>query len=461
MTEYRPWFRWLSQRRDGDPSPLGDWHRYADEIDRLHRRFLSTRQLYDLKQDGVSLASLVQHREAVAKLLAGEVAANRYELSPGEARLLRDDGQRRIVYWFRLTDLLVHGVVAGVIAEGMRAQLSPCLHSYRKGCSWLSAIAQFAAYVRAHRRAHADPRMRGLYVIRRDVASYTDSIPVHARSPLWPMVRACLAAAVNGPPISGTDWALIERVIRPEIRSGNVRSTLCRGVATGQPIACVIFNLYLARFDRDFDDIPGGFYARYSDDILFAHPDPDVVRSVSAQIDAALAALELTTNPLKSQDLYLTGAGRQSPQWQGTRGTTCVGYLGCRVSAAGTVSLSRKKLRSFLRDLRRRASRAAHAAQGASRDQVGRTVCAVINRVVSATPHPFQHRSTGLLRRAITDRGQLKEVDYLIARIALRAVVGDRGVRAFRTIPYRSLRREWKLASLVHLRNHWRSERGS
>lgn len=447
--------RWVSSRHHDIHARLSDWHQYAGEIDRLHRRYLSTPLLYELKQDDVSLASLIYHRDAVAKLIAGEVAAGRYQLSPGEERLLPDEGQGRIVYWFQLTDLLMHGVVAGIIEEGACPQLSPCLHSYRKGRSWLSAVAQFAAYVRAHRHAHPDPRTRGLYVVRRDVAAYTDSIPVHAGSPLWPMVQTCLARTSNGAQISAADWVLIERVVRPEIQSGDTLWTLCRGVATGQPIACVIFNLYLSEFDRAFDAIPGGFYARYSDDIVFAHPDPDVVRSVSTTIDAELAALQLATNPLKSQDLYLTGAGRASPLWEGVRGTTHVAYLGCRVSARGTVSLSRKKLRAFLHDLQRRADRTARAARGASRDEVGRAVCAVINRVLSAVPHVFQHRSAGLLRRAVTDRRQLKEVDYLVARIVLRAVTGDPGVRAFREISYRTLRCEWKLASLLYLRNHW------
>ena len=58
--------------------------------------------------------------------------------------------------------------------------------------------------------------------------------------------------------------------------------TQYRGVPTGQPISCVLFNLYLSGLDAQLDRIPGAFYARYCDDIVFAHPDPDVVRAADA-----------------------------------------------------------------------------------------------------------------------------------------------------------------------------------
>ena len=79
----------------------------------------------------------------------------------------------------------------------------------------------------------------------------------------------------------------------------------------------------------------------------------------------------------------------------------------------------------------------------------------MINRVLDAKSTPVQQRSAGLVRRAVTDRRQLAQLDYLIAKIVLEAVTGKRGVRGFRKVPYRKIREDWGLVSLLHARNRW------
>ncbi len=248
---------------------LADPRRYRRQIDRLHRRYAASRALYLIRQEGASLASLCLNRGKVARLLAATVARGAYRIGAARLRRIRVDGKEREVFAFQPTDLVVHGVVADLIEEVMQARLSSSLYSYRKGVSWWRPTATFASFVRAHRRSRPDPRTRGLYVLRRDVQSYTDTIPVGDGSPLWPMLGALLG------PLSPSDGSLIRTVVRPEIAlAGGSRTTRDLGVPTGQPISCALFNFYLSDFDHHFDDVPGAFYARYCDDFLFAHPDP-------------------------------------------------------------------------------------------------------------------------------------------------------------------------------------------
>jgi len=130
--------------------------------------------------------------------------------------------------------------------------------------------------------------------------------------------------------------------------------------------------------------------------------------------------------------------------------------MGTGIQADGTVSLGRKKTRHLLRDLRSRAGRVARSLAEASTDEVGRALCASVNQMLTPDWTPFvEARSAALLRRAITDRRQLAQLDHWIARIVLRAVTGDGSVKAFRKIPYRKLREEWGLISLEHARNRW------
>ena len=429
---------------------LHDARLYEREIDRLHEKHLFKRTLYDFRQDDVALARIVQKRRKVAKLLARAVRRGEYALEPGVVREIEVEGKIRAVVAYGLTDTIVRSAVSTALEEAVAPLLSDRLYSYRAGVSWLQPSADLAAYVRAHRRARPDARTRGLYVLRRDVDSYTDSIPVDPRSAVWPMVRDVLGA------VSDFDWTLVEQTIRPELKElGGGYALRVRGVPTGQPVSCTLFNFYLHELDHVLAGIEGGFYARYSDDILFAHPDAEVARHASETLDAHVAALGLQTKPEKEANLYLTAAGRASEAWPGTRGTTTVPFVGTTVSATGTVALNRKKLRGVLRDVERRAFRAARAARGTDERAAGRAVCSVVNAALAPGPSPFQQASASLLGRAVTDRGQLAQVDYWLARMVVRAVTGDRGVRSFRRVAYRTVREEWGLVSLLHRRNRY------
>jgi len=432
---------------------LGDPRRYEREIERLHQKHLFTAMLYELRQDDVALARLIQRRAKVGKLLARAVSRGEYELEPGEVREIEADGKLRAVVSYTLTDTIVRGAVSTVLEEAIAPLLSDRLFSYRPGVSWLEPSAGLAAFIRAHRRERPDPRTRGLYVLRRDVDSYTDTIPVDPGSRVWGMVRDVLDRA-DHPPIGAQHWRLVEETIRPELRElGGGLGCRIRGVPTGQPVSCVLFNLYLNELDHALAGISGGFYARYSDDILFAHPDAETARLAAETIETRVSDLRLRIKPEKAANLYLTAAGRSSTEWEETKPTSSVPFVGTSVFAAGTVALNRKKLRRVLREIERRALRTAHAARGSNRDSVGRAVCSVVNDSIAPRPSPLQQASAPLLARAVTDRSQLAQVDYRLARLVVKAVTGDGGVRAFRRVPYRTVREEWGLVSLEHARN--------
>jgi hypothetical protein len=257
--------------------------------------------------------------------------------------------------------------------------------------------------------------------------------------------------------ISDDDWRLVESVVRPDVWTlGGGLVTRLRGLPTGQPICTVLFNLYLGELDDCLASVPGAFYARYGDDIVFAHPDADVAQAAEGVIDSTLARLGLSGNREKRRTIYLTAPGRPSPAWPEARGSSSVQFLGAAIEADGSVALSRKNARRLLRDVTARARRTAVAAGGANADETGRVVCAVVNHVLEPEAHAFQQPWATLLGRAVTDRRQLAQLDYLLARGVIAAVTGDTGVRAFRHTPYRTVRDEWGLRSLLHARNSYR-----
>lgn len=446
-------------RRTGLSAALADRHRYERQIDALYQRHMFDGGLKSIAQGDVSLATAAMRRGEIARLLASTVGSGEYVFHPAMLRDIRVSGKRRRVFTYPLLDLIVHGVVGELLTDAMEPTLSDQLYSYRSGVSWSTAVFAFAAYVRQHRRARSDPRDRGLYVLRRDVESYTDSIPVGPGSPVWAMARGLIDGAFPGEPVTAADWAVIEEVIRPMVAGADgAAQRLDAGVPTGQPISVVLFNLYLRDLDGEFGGIPGAFYARYSDDLIFAHPDAAVVRDASERLDGRLTSLGLAFNAEKRRDLYLTGAGRASTEWREAHGTTNVPFLGTLVSMDGTVALGRRKVRALFREVRHRVHNAGRSLADAELDHRGRALAGLVNRMLRWKQDELQQASATLLASAITDRRQLRALDLDLARIVAETATGHQGPRAFRLAPYRTIRAEWRLASLVRARDRSRDK---
>lgn len=145
---------------------------------------------------------------------------------------------------------------------------------------------------------------------------------------------------------------------------------------------------------------------------MFAHPDLDVVRDADRRIEEVLARLDLRVNRSKSQNLYLTTAGHHPKEWENGKGTTSIPFVGTNISARGTVALNRKKLRAFLRDIERRAMNTVDSLKIRDREYVGQVVCSVVNRVLASHVTVGRATSVSLVRRVVTDRNQIAQLDY-------------------------------------------------
>ena len=435
---------------------LRDYRLYQAQIDKLHAKHAHTQGFFELKQEGVPFSAMSFHRAKLARLLAAAVARGRYKLLPARTLLVTVNNKQRLLYEFRLTDRIVHGAISSILTDGMRPHLSPHLYSYIKGTNWSHAVSALSRYVRAHRKSHPDLKTRGLYILRRDIHKYTDRIPLVERSRLWPLLRKVLSGDDPRKSVPADYWSLVQKVVRTEVcfEDGGLATNI-RGVPTGSPIATVAFNLYLTPMDHELSAVPGAFYGRYCDDFLFAHTDPEVVRWASTRIDEILSDLELRTNKTKDRDLYFNGAGKGSSEWRETQGAVAIPFLGCRIAFDATVSLGPKKVRQLLKDLTSRARRTLGVLNTRDPEAVGPKICAAINAALNPNA-PFHQKSVPFLRFVVTDRSQLRQLDYYIARIVLRVTTRDATVKAFRRIPYRRIRRDWNLMSLYHARNRKR-----
>lgn len=425
---------------------LGSPEPYLTALDRLHARAVGRGRASLQPRGGVSISRLVHDRDRFARLLSRAVVDGSYEPQPAVRRSIVAD-KPRDVFTFAIHDLVVHGVIARVLVEASEHILSPRVHSYRTGRSPTSALRQLAAYVRAHRRGHADPRRRGLFVIRADVRAYGESIRVDADSPLWEMVESLFVG-------HGRDhdrlMALIREAVVPVVSEGEHIGRRQRGIAAGSPVATAICNLYLTPVDRRLEAIEGGFYARFGDDLLLAHPDRETSRRSLGLVRDGLASLGLELHPDKLEHWYFNGAGRRAHGAPEIRGTTHIDYLGARVGFDANIGLPSAKVRLLRADLSRRIRRSATVLTGPLCER-GPALCAAINAALEPGT-PLSIRYADAVAAWTDDRRQLSDLDRWIATTAAKALTGRKGVRALRTVSPRMLR-SWGLLSLEHRRN--------
>jgi hypothetical protein len=428
------------------PSSLADPELYRRALALLRERHAAHGRL---EQHGLTLGELSEAADpALCRALAARVSTGAYVFSPVREREAFLGGKLRLVYRAPLADTVVLFALSRVATTAVDASISERVFSYRKGRSSEQAVRELAGFVRAHRAERRDVRRRGLHVLRRDVAGYGDAIPVDESSPLWPLLHAALeraGEATDGPLASMLRAALVPLIER---RDGSV-ARAPRGVPMGSPLQPLVCNLYLSAVDRALGALPGAFYARFGDDLLFSHPDADTVRCASESVDAALGELRLALNPDKRRDLFWNGAGR-SPDGavsSAERGTTHVEYLGARVAFNGGIAPSVRKQRRLRHELAARV----RGSEALLREEVPaerlRAVAAVVARALDPKSEVALDLAGEVLRLA-DDRRTLRELDHFLWGVCARALSGRPGARAFRSVSPRELR-EQRLPSFV------------
>lgn len=402
-----------------------------------------------LTQDDVELDELSEAGEvALARKLAALVARGEYVFSPVVEREAFLGGKVRRVYRAPLADTIVLFVLARVLTALTGSAVSRHVYSYQKGRSSQQAVRDVAGFVRAHRRNEPRVALRGLHVLRRDVAGYGDRIPVHDASPLWPQLALALERAGCAP--NQPFQRLIRTALRPVVAHANgTQQTPNAGIPMGSPLQPAICNLYLGKVDSRLESISDGFYARFGDDMFFAHASAAVARSASECVEQELSALELTLNAEKSHDLFWNGAGRlpNDPLSADERGTTHVEYLGSRLAFDGSIAPSRHKLRRIQTELRARIG----ASERLLRDVPLADRVQALTGAVRLALDPKSELAVPLAAELVSvcdDRRELAALDRWLVRELAQALTGAPGMRGLRSAPPRFLRQHG-LISLV------------
>lgn len=423
--------------------------RYRQQIRKLFTKLKERKALFTTQQAGVSYFNFGMHEQKLAKLLRDAVIKETYQFQPAKQQLIVVNNKRRTIYTFALLDKIVMSVLITILAELAETYLADQLFSYRKRRRPLTAAKQFSKYVRAHTQKFSKSQ-RGCYLLKTDIADYTDNIRLDAHSKLWQLLDEMLLK--NNCHLTTYQQQLIRASFRPiyEDESELLQCNI-KGVPTGSIASTLAYNLYCAEIDRQISQIPELYYSRYCDDILIAHANPNILQQAIQKLQQMLQTLGLTRRQAKDQLLYLTMAAKKPPyaEWDAGQKLT---YLGYEIYADGSLMLSSKRLSKLLKALRQRIANVVRLCRDSLKlAELGKTVCQAINAAL--IDEIFGEQAVPALLEC-NHLGMLKHLDYLIALAIAEAISCQKGVKAFRKIPYYRIRTEWGLISLVQRAVH-------
>jgi len=431
------------------------------EIIRIHEKYKKENKDLRYNQEGVELATLAQNAKEYSKIFARELKHGRYKIEPARLVEIETNGKKRTLYLFSVNDSIVHGIVSQAIHNYCQEKgiYSPNLKSYLKGKSHWKTLKEFAQFVRQYHQSSVPKKERGLFILRRDIASYTDRIPVDNESLLWPLLKKELGFPNHPTPLEERAWNYTREVIQTEAKTkeGNTFKKMV-GVPTGSPISTTLFNFYSLELDRKIDALQPQYYTRYGDDIIIADQNRAVTNTASKIIQDTLSKYRLESNAKKKESFYLNNAGRHptppSPPSPNPSeedeypGRDRILFLGCEIKADGTVSLSKKSKNQMLLDLRERLSRINHNLPKPLQLEL---LCQTAAHALDPT-QPLCHKTATLLRYNVTDRTCLHDLDKRIGLELLRKLTGRPHPKGYRIFPLKTMRAKG-LPSLVALLN--------
>lgn len=425
---------------------LHDPKRYEFQIEKMFNKMKNEKgigSVFDTTQEGIPFFTFNYDRRELARTIAESIKKESFRFTPPRQKKIKvkNKNKERLVYQVSPLDKIILCVLARLLTEILDPFLSDCVYSYRKGVSPRDEVKALGDFIK-------NQHQKGVYILQSDISSYSDEINVSEVSPFWNQLKDYFETLNIVP--TDYQWYLIKEAVRPVHYNteGDLQVNL-KGAPTGSPITTLLYNFYVQRVDAYHMYEPTIFYARYSDDIVICHPDSEMLESSVDYLNIYLSALSLALSPKKTKRFYLSPAGNKgdNPNW---KGVNQLDILGCSLTGKGNLSISTIRQRKFIKKLYYLIRNTHELLPEASITEQGIAICNVINNEL--VENNFSNSTLRGLARS-SDVSQLKRLDYLIAKLIAERITGIHGVRAFRKVPYKIIREDWGLISLVNQRN--------
>lgn len=410
-------------------------------LHRLQSKLRRSHQHYVLRYHGIPFASIYLHQRSFLKALEKDLKQQKYKMQPVRMSSIQTEDKLRHICIANILDRIVQGALYLYLEPIAAKQVSRQVYSYQAGRSCLDAISAFKKHVQRH---------EDLFVIKLDISSYSENMLVKPESDLWALVDKLISALPEQTKLYIKQQ--IKNTLHPTIEGEDGVYQNIRGVSVGSAINPLIVNLYLCELDRILGQVEGAFYARYADDILFSHPDQGVVEQNFEIIQSYLSAKQLPINNEKTKLIAFNRSCKKHGQESQFKGSHVITYLGYDLFVDKTMAKKNKSRRKILHDIRLRIRNTLNLCKGEPRKKQGQWVCEMLKRYYLQCCREKNNRLYLFLFNT-NNRHILKHYDYLIALYIAEALSKRKGPRAFRQIPYKTIRSDWGLPAFCMLKN--------
>lgn len=230
--------------------------------------------------DGETVDAFCSDLDANLVRLRDDLLSGRYRPRP----LLRvyvekANGKKRPLSIPAVRDRVAMTSASLILTPVLEPHLEDCSYAYREGRSVDQAV-----------RKIVDLRGQGYnFVVDADITSFFDEIDHDG-------LLAEVKKYADDPPLI----ALIEKWLKAEVRDGDKRFLLTKGVPQGSPISPLLSNLYLDRFDEALLG-EGHKLVRFADDFVVLCKDRPAAEEALELTDQILAGLKLRLNEQKTR----------------------------------------------------------------------------------------------------------------------------------------------------------------
>ena len=231
---------------------------------------------------------------------------------------------------------LVHALLSENLESVLYSTYPAELMSYQVGKKLDHVFRDLRLFLSAYKKSTPDKTKRTLGVVKWDIKSYGESIPLHEKSKLWQQLERYKLDHLT-PWLKNELRAVVTTSYSKEaVESTDGHMSLIRGVSFGMPTTPPILNLYLSDFDRlVVKTFPTIFYRRFGDDCLIVTNEPERLEEINLWVAAELATYELRQHPKKTASFLWSKSGYKTQ--------THIEILGRSVNFDGRMFLTQAK----------------------------------------------------------------------------------------------------------------------
>ncbi len=393
---------------------------------------------------------LQTNQNKIFKKVIADILSQGYFPEPVIPRKIVTAGKARTIYYYHPVDDFLCFVMKEIFDDVAAKIYHEKVYSYQKYVSKLKPIKSFGKFVKQYVQHIQDPKNRGLFVLRRDIKSYGENISLKQNSFLWKKIDRVFDNNFAKDEFFEPVKKLFKNLCQPEIYSKQGNHINIIGIADGNSLSCVLLNFYLEPIDELLSGVSDGFYARYGDDIIFAHADYKAIKKCSENIDRVVADLGLGFSKNKCSDYYFNAAARVYENDISFQPVQAINYLGLSVNFKGEIEIRSDKLREFYLEMRQRVINTS-VALNPSKDKKLDVISLIMEEAFNLSNPMISVRIEDLM--IINSRSQIKDIDYKLRLMIIKEVTKKNSVKALREISFRELIEKNEIHSFKHYIN--------